>query len=394
MNDAFGSTLPQANLATIGHVGHGKSTLTAAITKVLAETGGAAITPYGSISAPSEARELSVLTRVARLEYDSQKRHYSHADCHRHIDYVKNMIVLSSRLDGAILVVSATEGPMPETYEQLRLANQLGVPAIVVYLNKCDAVDESLIEFVELDVRRLLSECGYAGEDATVVKGSALRALEGDNGPFGTASIQELIAAVDAHVPERQNPGTLPLLMQIDAVSSMANYGTVVEGVVERGIIRREAAVDIVGLRAPKRKTCSAILYFRKPMDEGRPGERITVALRDTGPHDVERGQVLCAPDSATTHTQCRVAAYILAQDEGGRRTPFYRGYAPRCLFRSIDIAARVELPPTCEMVTPGSTVNLDIKLETPVAMEAGLRIALMEGGRTVGFARISAMLD
>ena len=384
--EKFERTKPHANVGTIGHVDHGKTTLTAAITKVLAEAGGAEFTAYDEIDKAPEERERGITIATAHVEYQTEARHYAHVDCPGHADYVKNMITGAAQMDGAILVVSAADGPMPQTREHILLARQVGVPAIVVYLNKVDQVDDpEILELVELEVRELLSSYDFPGDDIPIVLGSALRALEGEEGETAVGSIHALLEAVDSYIPTPERPKDLPFLMPIEDVFSISGRGTVVTGRVERGIVKVGEEVEIVGLKETQKTVCTGVEMFRKLLDQGEAGDNIGALLRGTKREEVERGQVLAAPGSITPHTKFKAEAYILTKDEGGRHTPFFTNYRPQFYFRTTDVTGMVHLPEGTEMVMPGDNVTMNVELIAPIAMDQGLRFAIREGGRTVG---------
>ena len=384
--EKFSRTKPHCNIGTIGHVDHGKTTLTAAITKVLAETGGANFTAYDHIDKAPEEKARGITINTAHVEYETGNRHYAHVDCPGHADYVKNMITGAAQMDGAILVVSAADGPMPQTREHILLARQVGVPAIVVYLNKVDMVDdEELLELVELEVRELLSKYGFPGDDIPIVKGSALAALEGRDDAVGRAQILNLMAAVDSYIPQPERAVDLPFLMPIEDVFSISGRGTVVTGRVERGIVKVGEEVEIVGIKATVKTTCTGVEMFRKLLDQGQAGDNVGILLRGTKRDDVERGQVLCKPGSITPHTKFKGEVYILTKEEGGRHTPFFSNYRPQFYFRTTDVTGSIKLPEGTEMVMPGDNVAMEVDLIAPIAMEKGLRFAIREGGRTVG---------
>ena len=392
----FERTKPHANVGTIGHVDHGKTTLTAAITKVLAEAGGATYTSYDMIDKAPEEKARGITINTAHVEYETANRHYAHVDCPGHADYVKNMITGAAQMDGAILVVSAADGPMPQTREHILLARQVGVPAIVVYLNKVDQVDDpELLELVELEVRELLSQYGFPGDDIAIVKGSALNALE-DKDPEGTgrATVLELMAAVDAHVPQPERPMDRPFLMPVEDVFSISGRGTVVTGRIERGIVKVGDEVEIVGIRATSKTTCTGVEMFRKLLDRGEPGDNVGVLLRGVKRDDVERGQVLCKPGSITPHTKFQAETYVLTKEEGGRHTPFFANYRPQFYFRTTDVTGSITLPEGTEMVMPGDNVTMAVELIAPIAMEEGLRFAIREGGRTVGAGVVASIIE
>jgi elongation factor Tu len=382
----FERTKPHVNVGTIGHVDHGKTTLTAAITKVLAEVGGAEFTPYDEIDKAPEEKARGITISTAHVEYETEKRHYAHVDCPGHADYVKNMITGAAQMDGAILVVSAADGPMPQTREHILLARQVGVPAIVVYMNKVDQVDDpELLELVELEVRELLSSYEYPGDDIPIIMGSALQALDGQAGETGTDSINALMDAVDNYIPTPERAKDLPFLMPIEDVFSISGRGTVVTGRVERGIVNVGDDVEIVGIKETTKTVCTGVEMFRKLLDQGEAGDNIGALLRGTKREDVERGQVLAAPGSITPHTKFKAEAYILTKDEGGRHTPFFTNYRPQFYFRTTDVTGMVHLPDGVEMVMPGDNIAMSIELIAPIAMDQGLRFAIREGGRTVG---------
>jgi elongation factor Tu len=382
----FERTKPHCNIGTIGHVDHGKTSLTAAITKVLAETGGATFTAYDQIDKAPEERARGITISTAHVEYETKKRHYAHVDCPGHADYVKNMITGAAQMDGAILVVSAADGPMPQTREHILLARQVGVPAIVVYLNKCDMVDDpELLDLVELEVRELLSSYQFPGDKIPVVRGSALMALEDKDKAMGHDSILKLMEAVDESIPQPQRDRDRPFLMPIEDVFSISGRGTVVTGRVERGVIKVGEEVEIVGLRPTIKTVVTGVEMFRKLLDQGEAGDNIGALLRGTKREEVERGQVLAAPGSITPHTNFQAEAYILTKEEGGRHTPFFTNYRPQFYFRTTDVTGTVKLKEGVEMVMPGDNVSMEIELIQPIAMDEGLRFAIREGGRTVG---------
>jgi elongation factor Tu len=392
----FERTKPHANVGTIGHVDHGKTTLTAAITKILAETGGATYTSYDQIDKAPEEKARGITINTAHVEYQTEKRHYAHVDCPGHADYVKNMITGAAQMDGAILVVSAADGPMPQTREHILLARQVGVPAIVVYLNKVDQVDDpELLELVELEVRELLSQYEFPGDDIPIVKGSALLALEGkDDAGLGKKSVLELMDAVDTYIPQPQRAMDRPFLMPIEDVFSISGRGTVVTGRVERGIINVGDEIEIVGIKDTTKTVCTGVEMFRKLLDRGEPGDNVGVLLRGVKREEVERGQVLCKPGSITPHTQFSAETYVLTKEEGGRHTPFFSNYRPQFFFRTTDVTGTIELPEGTEMVMPGDNITMKVKLIAPIAMEEGLRFAIREGGRTVGAGVVAAIIE
>ncbi len=382
----FERTKPHCNIGTIGHVDHGKTSLTAAITKVLAETGGATFTAYDQIDKAPEERARGITISTAHVEYETEKRHYAHVDCPGHADYVKNMITGAAQMDGAILVVSAADGPMPQTREHILLARQVGVPSLVVFLNKVDMVDDpELLELVELEVRELLSSYDFPGDDIPIIKGSALMALEGKRPELGHDAVLELMRAVDGYIPQPERAKDRPFLMPIEDVFSISGRGTVVTGRVERGVVKVGDEVEIVGLKDTTKTVVTGVEMFRKLLDSGEAGDNIGALLRGTKREDVERGQVLAAPGSITPHTRFKAEAYILTKEEGGRHTPFFNNYRPQFYFRTTDVTGTVVLPEGTEMVMPGDNVTMEIELIAPIAMDEGLRFAIREGGRTVG---------
>ncbi len=390
----FARTKPHCNIGTIGHIDHGKTTLTAAITKILAETGGATFTAYDQIDKAPEERARGITISTAHVEYETAKRHYAHVDCPGHADYIKNMITGAAQMDGAILVVSAADGPMPQTREHILLARQVGVPSLVVYMNKIDMVDDpELIELVELEMRELLSSYGFPGDDIPVVKGSALAALEGKDPEVGAKSIQELMEAVDAYIPQPERAKDRPFLMPIEDVFTISGRGTVVTGRVERGIVKVGDEVEIVGLRPTTKTVATGVEMFRKLLDQGEAGDNIGVLLRGTKREEVERGQVLAAPGSITPHTHFQCEAYVLTKEEGGRHTPFFANYRPQFYFRTTDVTGTVTLPEGTEMVMPGDNITMEVELLVPIAMDEGLRFAIREGGRTVGAGVVAKIL-
>jgi elongation factor Tu len=394
--EKFERTKPHVNVGTIGHVDHGKTTLTAALTKVMAEQQGKGeFTAYDQIDNAPEERARGITIATAHVEYESPKRHYAHVDCPGHADYVKNMITGAAQMDGAILVVSAADGPMPQTREHILLARQVGVPYIVVYLNKADMVDdEELLELVEMEVRELLDSYQFPGDDTPIVVGSALKALEGDTSDLGIPSIVKLVEAMDGYIPEPERPIDQPFLMPIEDVFSISGRGTVVTGRIERGIVKVGDEVEIVGIRDTQKTTCTGVEMFRKLLDEGRAGDNVGVLLRGTKRDEVERGQVLCKPGSITPHTKFEAEVYVLSKEEGGRHTPFFNGYRPQFYFRTTDVTGAVDLPEGVEMVMPGDNVNMTVSLIAPIAMEDGVRFAIREGGRTVGAGVVSKILE
>ena len=384
--EKFERTKPHVNVGTIGHVDHGKTTLTAALTKHCASAYGGEVREFDQIDNAPEERERGITIATAHVEYESASRHYAHVDCPGHADYVKNMITGAAQMDGAVLVVSAADGPMPQTREHILLARQVGVPRIVVYMNKSDMVDdEELLELVEMEVRELLDQYEFPGDDTPIVIGSALKALEGDSGDQGAGSIQRLLDALDEYIPEPERPVDQPFLMPIEDVFSISGRGTVVTGRIARGVVKVGDEVGIVGIRETQTTTCTGVEMFRKLLDEGRAGENVGVLLRGVKRDEVERGQVLAVPGSITPHTGFEAEVYVLSKDEGGRHTPFFQGYRPQFFFETTDVTGTVELPGEVEMVMPGDNVNMSVELISPIAMEEGQRFAIREGGRTVG---------
>ncbi|MCT4635498.1 MAG: elongation factor Tu, partial [Rickettsiales bacterium] len=385
---------PHCNIGTIGHVDHGKTTLTAAITGIMSELGGGDKIDYDQIDRAPEEKARGITIATAHVEYETEKRHYAHVDCPGHADYVKNMITGAAQMDGAILVVSAADGPMPQTREHILLARQVGVPSLVVFLNKVDMVDDpELLELVEMEVRELLTSYGFPGDDIPVIKGSALAAIEGNNPEIGKDKIIELMAAVDSFIPQPERPVDRPFLMPIEDVFSISGRGTVVTGRVETGIIKVGEEIEIVGIRPTQKTTCTGVEMFRKLLDEGQAGDNVGILLRGTKREDVERGQVLVKPGSMTPHTNFDSEAYILNKDEGGRHTPFFGNYRPQFYFRTTDVTGTIVLPEGKEMVMPGDNVNLKVELISPIAMDEGLRFAIREGGRTVGAGVVAKIL-
>ena len=384
--EKFQRNKPHCNIGTIGHVDHGKTTLTAAITMILAKSGGATAKKYDEIDAAPEEKARGITINTAHVEYETTNRHYAHVDCPGHADYVKNMITGAAQMDGAILVVSAADGPMPQTREHILLARQVGVPALVVYMNKVDLVDdEELLELVEMEVRELLSSYDFPGDDIPIVKGSAKVAIDGGDPVIGENSILELMTQVDAYIPQPERPIDLPFLMPVEDVFSISGRGTVVTGRVERGIVKVGEEVEIVGIRPVQKTVCTGVEMFRKLLDQGQAGDNVGVLLRGTKREDVERGQVLCKPGTITPHTQFVAEAYILTKEEGGRHTPFFTNYRPQFYFRTTDVTGIIRLKEGVEMIMPGDNAELDVELITPIAMEEKLRFAIREGGRTVG---------
>ncbi|GHA12956.1 elongation factor Tu [Devosia pacifica] len=392
--EKFSRSKPHCNIGTIGHVDHGKTSLTAAITKVLAETGGALFKNYADIDAAPEEKARGITINTAHVEYETENRHYAHVDCPGHADYVKNMITGAAQMDGAILVVSAADGPMPQTREHILLARQVGVPALVVFLNKCDMVDDpELLELVELEVRELLSSYEFPGDDIPITKGSALVALENGDPKLGHDAILELMKTVDEYIPQPERPVDQPFLMPIEDVFSISGRGTVVTGRVERGIVKVGEEVEIVGIKATQKTTVTGVEMFRKLLDSGEAGDNIGALIRGIDRSQVERGQVLCKPGSVTPHTDFVAEAYILTKEEGGRHTPFFGNYRPQFYFRTTDVTGVVTLPEGTEMVMPGDNVNMNVQLIVPIAMEEKLRFAIREGGRTVGAGVVAKIL-
>ncbi len=391
----FERTKPHVNVGTIGHVDHGKTTLTAAMTKVLSQMYGGEFKAFDQIDNAPEERARGITIATAHVEYESEQRHYAHVDCPGHADYVKNMITGAAQMDGAILVVSAADGPMPQTREHILLARQVGVPYIVVYMNKADMVDdEELLELVEMEIRDLLSSYEFPGDDTPIVIGSALKALEGDTSELGTQSVGKLVEAMDEYIPEPERAIDGDFLMPVEDVFSISGRGTVVTGRVERGLIKVGEEVAIVGMRETAKTTCTGVEMFRKLLDEGRAGDNIGVLLRGTKRDEVERGQVLCKPGSITPHTNFEAEVYVLSKEEGGRHTPFFNGYRPQFYFRTTDVTGAVDLPEGIEMVMPGDNVKMTVSLIAPIAMEEGLRFAIREGGRTVGAGVVSKIIE
>jgi len=391
----FERTKPHCNIGTIGHVDHGKTTLTAAITKVLAETGGATFTAYDQIDKAPEEKARGITINTAHVEYQTANRHYAHVDCPGHADYIKNMITGAAQMDGAILVVSAADGPMPQTREHILLARQVGVPALVVYMNKVDMVDDpELLDLVELEVRELLSKYEFPGDKIPIVKGSALAGLEGRDPKLGADSIRALMKAVDEYIPQPERPKDRPFLMPIEDVFSISGRGTVVTGRIERGIIKVGEEVEIIGLRPTTKTVVTGVEMFRKLLDQGEAGDNIGALLRGTKREEVERGQVLAKPGSITPHTKFKAEAYILTKEEGGRHTPFFTNYRPQFYFRTTDVTGTVKLPDGTEMVMPGDNIAMEIELITPIAMDEGLRFAIREGGRTVGAGVVASIIE
>ena len=391
----FERNKPHCNIGTIGHVDHGKTSLTAAITKVLAESGGATFTAYDQIDKAPEEKARGITISTAHVEYETANRHYAHVDCPGHADYVKNMITGAAQMDGAILVVSAADGPMPQTREHILLARQVGVPALVVFMNKVDLVDdEELLELVEMEVRELLSSYQFPGDDIPITKGSAKAATDGVNPEIGEQRVLALMETVDAYIPQPERPVDLPFLMPVEDVFSISGRGTVVTGRVEKGIVKVGEEVEIVGIRPVQKTTCTGVEMFRKLLDQGQAGDNVGVLLRGTKREDVERGQVLCKPGSITPHTKFLAEAYILTKEEGGRHTPFFTNYRPQFYFRTTDVTGIVHLKEGVEMIMPGDNAELNVELITPIAMDQGLRFAIREGGRTVGAGVVAKIVE
>ena len=392
--EKFDRSKPHVNIGTIGHVDHGKTTLTAAITKVMADAGRADFSAYDQIDKAPEERARGITISTAHVEYETGNRHYAHVDCPGHADYVKNMITGAAQMDGAILVVSAADGPMPQTREHILLARQVGVPSLVVFMNKVDQVDdEELLELVEMEIRELLSSYDFPGDDIPIVKGSALSALEDSNETTGKAAILELMEAVDAYIPQPERPKDQPFLMPIEDVFSISGRGTVVTGRIERGIVNVGEEIEIVGLKETQKTTCTGVEMFRKLLDQGEAGDNVGVLLRGTKREEVERGQVLCKPGSIAPHTEFKCEAYVLTKDEGGRHTPFFSNYRPQFYFRTTDVTGSVVLPEGTEMVMPGDNIAMTVTLIAPIAMDEGLRFAIREGGRTVGAGVVASVV-
>ena len=392
--EKFDRSKPHCNIGTIGHVDHGKTSLTAAITKILAESGGAEFSAYDQIDKAPEERARGITISTAHVEYETANRHYAHVDCPGHADYVKNMITGAAQMDGAILVVSAADGPMPQTREHILLVRQVGVPALCVFMNKVDQVDdEELLELVEMEIRELLSSYDFPGDDIPIVRGSALAALEDSNETIGRDAIKTLMEAVDSYIPQPERPKDQPFLMPIEDVFSISGRGTVVTGRIERGIVNVGEEIEIVGLKDTVKTTCTGVEMFRKLLDQGEAGDNVGVLLRGTKREDVERGQVLCKPGSIAPHTEFKCEAYVLTKDEGGRHTPFFSNYRPQFYFRTTDVTGSVELPEGTEMVMPGDNIAMTVTLIAPIAMDEGLRFAIREGGRTVGAGVVATVI-
>ena len=391
----FERTKPHVNVGTIGHVDHGKTTLTAAITKILAQKFGGEAKAYDQIDAAPEEKARGITINTAHVEYQTANRHYAHVDCPGHADYIKNMITGAAQMDGAVLVVSAADGPMPQTREHILLARQVGVPYIIVYMNKCDMVDDAeLLELVEMEVRELLSKYEFPGDDIPIIKGSALKALEGDTGDLGEASIMRLADALDSYIPTPERTIDKPFLLPIEDVFSISGRGTVVTGRVERGVIKVGEEIEIVGIKPTAKTICTGVEMFRKLLDQGQAGDNVGVLLRGTKREEVERGQVLAKPGSITPHTHFTGEVYVLSKDEGGRHTPFFNNYRPQFYFRTTDVTGAISLPEGVEMVMPGDNIQMTVKLICPIAMEEGLRFAIREGGRTVGAGVVAKIIE
>jgi len=392
--EKFDRSKPHCNIGTIGHVDHGKTSLTAAITKILAESGGAEFSAYDQIDKAPEERARGITISTAHVEYETTARHYAHVDCPGHADYVKNMITGAAQMDGAILVVSAADGPMPQTREHILLARQVGVPALAVFMNKVDQVDdEELLELVEMEIRELLSSYDFPGDDIPIIRGSALAALEDSDATIGRDAIIELMKAVDEYIPQPERPKDQPFLMPIEDVFSISGRGTVVTGRIERGIVNVGEEIEIVGLKETQKTTCTGVEMFRKLLDQGEAGDNVGVLLRGTKREEVERGQVLCKPGSIAPHTEFKCEAYVLTKDEGGRHTPFFSNYRPQFYFRTTDVTGSVVLPEGTEMVMPGDNIAMTVTLIAPIAMDEGLRFAIREGGRTVGAGVVASVV-
>jgi elongation factor Tu len=391
----FERTKPHVNVGTIGHVDHGKTTLTAALTSVLAGKFGGEVKAYDQIDAAPEEKARGITINTAHVEYETANRHYAHVDCPGHADYIKNMITGAAQMDGAILVVSAADGPMPQTREHILLARQVGVPYIVVFMNKCDMVDDAeLLELVEMEVRELLDKYNFPGDKTPIIHGSAKLALEGDKGDLGEGAIMKLADALDSYIPQPERAIDGAFLMPVEDVFSISGRGTVVTGRVERGVIKVGEEIEIVGIAATQKTTCTGVEMFRKLLDQGQAGDNVGVLLRGTKREDVQRGQVLCKPGSITPHTHFTAEIYVLSKDEGGRHTPFFNGYRPQFYFRTTDVTGSIELPSGTEMVMPGDNISITVKLIAPIAMEEGLRFAIREGGRTVGAGVVAKVIE
>ena len=393
--EKFERTKPHVNVGTIGHVDHGKTTLTAAITTILSKKFGGAAKKYDEIDSSPEEKARGITINTAHVEYETEKRHYAHVDCPGHADYVKNMITGAAQMDGAVLVVSAADGPMPQTREHILLARQVGVPYIIVYMNKADMVDDAeLLELVEMEIRELLSKYDFPGDDTPIITGSALKALEGDQSDIGEPSILKLAEALDTYIPEPERAIDKPFLMPVEDVFTIEGRGTVVTGRVERGIVKVGEEIEIVGIKPTLKTTCTGVEMFRKLLDQGQAGDNVGVLLRGTKREEVERGQVLAKPGSITPHTKFAAEIYVLSKDEGGRHTPFFNGYRPQFYFRTTDVTGAIELPAGTEMVMPGDNISITVALIAPIAMEDGLRFAIREGGRTVGAGVVAKIIE
>ncbi len=391
----FERNKPHCNIGTVGHVDHGKTTLTAAITKILAETGGAEFTDYANIDKAPEERERGITISTAHVEYETEARHYAHVDCPGHADYVKNMITGAAQMDGGILVVNAADGPMPQTREHILLARQVGVPALVVYMNKVDQVDDKeLIDLVEMEIRELLTSYEFPGDTIPIIKGSALAALEGRDDEIGKNSIMELMKAVDEHIPQPSRPVDQPFLMPVEDVFSISGRGTVVTGRIEQGQVKVGEEIEILGIRDSQKTTCTGVEMFRKLLDSGEAGDNVGVLLRGTKREEVERGQVLAKPGSIKPHTRFKAEAYVLKKEEGGRHTPFFSNYRPQFYFRTTDVTGTIKLPEGTEMVMPGDNIAMEVTLLSPIAMDKGLKFAIREGGRTVGAGVVAEIIE
>ena len=391
----FERTKPHCNVGTIGHVDHGKTTLTAAITKVLSESGGAEFTAFDQIDKAPEEKERGITIATARVEYETEKRHYAHVDCPGHADYVKNMITGAAQMDGAILVVNAADGPMPQTREHILLARQVGVPALVVYMNKIDQVDDKeLVELVEMELRELLTSYEFPGDTIPIIKGSALAALEGKDDEIGKNSILELMKAVDEHIPQPTRITDKPFLMPVEDVFSISGRGTVVTGRIEQGVVKIGEDIEILGIKETQKTVCTGVEMFRKLLDSGEAGDNVGVLLRGTKREEVERGQVLAKPGSIKPHTKFKVEAYVLKKEEGGRHTPFFSNYRPQFYFRTTDVTGTIKLPEGTEMVMPGDNIAMEVSLLSPIAMDKGLKFAIREGGRTVGAGVVAEIIE
>ena len=393
--EKFNRSKPHCNIGTIGHVDHGKTTLTAAITKVLSEKGGAQFTAYDQIDKAPEEKERGITISTAHVEYETEKRHYAHVDCPGHADYVKNMITGAAQMDGAILVVNAADGPMPQTKEHILLARQVGVPAIVVFLNKVDQVDDKeMIDLVEEEIKELLTSYKFPGDKTPIIKGSALAAVEGKDDAIGKNAIMELMKAVDDFIPQPDRPKDKPFLMPVEDVFSISGRGTVVTGRVEQGVVKTGEEIEIVGIRDTKKSVCTGVEMFRKLLDEGRAGDNVGLLLRGVDKEDVERGQVIAKPGSITPHTKFEAEVYVLTKEEGGRHNPFFKGYRPQFYFRTTDVTGEVTLGDGTEMVMPGDNVSISVELISPIAMEEGVKFAIREGGRTVGAGQVTKVIE